>query len=182
MAQRKFAAAARKYGGRIPRGAKVSSTRRAPATKRKTKTTTRRARAPAKQLGWFESKGRKWSEARKAAGGLWLPAAQRNRDPNSTVEYGPANNPDLAASEVPPDGLPQPGDSSVMFGPQIPDGQLAEIRDNLDFYQGSGSTNAALLAKLSAVRRGMPVQDIRRPAGPANRRPPTRPSKLESRN
>ena len=203
MAQRKFAAAARRYGGRIPRGAKVSSSRAAPATKRKA-ATTRKPRAPAKKKGWFDTDRYGWSDARRAAGKLWLPAAQRNRDPNSTVEYGPVNNPELAAAdgvefgpELPPgrleeirnnldwytmSGPTKEGDSSVMFGPQLPEGQLSEIRNNLDFYQGSGSANAQLLAKLANTRRGMPIQNIRRPAGDPRRRPPTRPSHGESKN
>lgn len=78
-AQRKFAAAARYHGGRIPKGAKTGA-RRAVAKratkKRAAAAKPRKPRAPKKKLLHFESKGRKWSQARKDAGG----AARFNKE------------------------------------------------------------------------------------------------------
>lgn len=102
-AQRKFAAAARYHGGRIPKGAKTGA-RRAVAKratkKRAAAAKPRKPRAPKKKLLHFESKGRKWSQARKDAGGaarldaagnrigggVWMKKSLRERD---VGEYGP---------------------------------------------------------------------------------------------
>ena len=93
-AQKRFAEAVKKHGGRLPKGSKIggtsapkkAATKRRRTTKKaaapKRKRTTKKKAAPKKKtapkkkkaeseakLGHFESKGRKWSQARKDAGG-----------------------------------------------------------------------------------------------------------------
>lgn len=123
-AQRKFAAAARYHGGRIPKGAKTGA-RRAVAKratkKRAAASKPRKPRAPKKKLLHFESKGRKWSQARKDAGGaarfnaagkriggVWMKKADRERD------VGEYNRPSATAAQL--------AGADRAYGREIPSG------------------------------------------------------------